>query len=154
MKRWSQPVFALGPEATWDDLINAIEASVQYCSDTYGRFGPMSAFAPLTEPANPDRWEPMRTPPSNLLVTSIERKEDARLLKAFARAENEIRPLLHESPGSPVQIDYERLIADVYDQMERSEVIAFCHTNSNPDDPSFFFLRGLAAINSVNKYLR
>ncbi len=51
----SIPIFPLGPEAVWEDVLNAIEASVQYQSEHGGKFGPLFAFAPMTEPENPDQ---------------------------------------------------------------------------------------------------
>jgi hypothetical protein len=149
-----QPIFALDPSANWDDIDNAIAASVQYQSEKRGMFGPMFAFAPMTEPQNPDKWEPLQTPPKNLLVASIERSEDKRLLKAFKQAQIVIGPLLHESPNSPVQIHFDRLLADVYRQMEEAGLIAFCHVADDKDDPSFFFLRGTEGILAVNAQLR
>ena len=149
-----QPIFALNALADWEDIENALEASVQYQVSHRGKFGPMFAFAPMTEPANPDRWEPLATPPQYLLVASIERKEDARLLKAFQHAESKVGALLQESPVSPVSIGEGQPIADVYDQMEEAGVTAFCRLGQHKDDASFFFLRGTDAILAVNEGLR
>jgi hypothetical protein len=148
------PIFALNALADWDDIENALEASVQYQTSHRGQFGPMFAFAPMTEPANPDRWEPLATSPQNLLIASIERKEDARLLKAFQHAEKKAGALLRESPGAPVSISEGQPIGDVYDQMEEAGVTAFCRLVQHKDDVSFFFLRGTDAILAVNEGLR
>jgi hypothetical protein len=149
-----QPIFALDASADWDDVVNAMTASVQYQTKTRGRFGPMFAFAPMTEPGNLDEWEPLQVPPKFLLVASIERNEDDRLLKAFTRAQAEIGPLLLDSPASPVQIQRDRLVADVYGQMEQAGVTAYCSIGEHEDDPSYFFLRGTDAILAVNEHLR
>jgi hypothetical protein len=155
MSEYDQPIFALDPSADWDDLTNAMEASVQYQVSEHGKFGSMFAFAPMTEPANPDAWEPLADPPQNLLAASIERKLDARLLKAFKQAEGTAGPLLlQSSPESPVWIDELKLIADVYDQMEKFGITAFCRLGTHENDVSFFFLRGLDGILAVNERLR
>jgi hypothetical protein len=148
-----QPIFPLDASADWDDVMNAMTASVRYQTETRGQFGPMFAFAPMTDPENLDEWEPLHVPPKFLLVTSIERKEDERLLKAFTGAAAEIGLLL-SSPASPVQIQQDRPVADVYRQMEEAGVTAYCSIAEHFDDPSYFFLRGTDAILAVNEHLR
>jgi hypothetical protein len=150
----SQPIFALDPSTDWEGVMNAMEASVQYCSDVLGGFGPLFAFAPMTEPANPDRWEPMTKAPKDLLLVSIARAEDKRLLKAFQLAEPEIGPLLHDSPTSPVRRNASLPIADVYRQMEQAGVTAYCITYEGENDASFFFVRGTDAIRKLDGQLR
>jgi hypothetical protein len=147
------PIFALGVSADWDDLANALQASVQYQSRVRNAFGPLFAFAPLLEPENPDAWEPLPAWPREVLLGSIARKEDARVVKAFAQVEDHIGPLLHNSTTSAVRIDEHRLIADVYDQMDAAEVTAFCRLGSHEDDLSLFFVRGAKAIEPLNAAL-
>jgi hypothetical protein len=149
-----QPIFALDASADWDDVINAMTASIRYQTETRGQFGPMFAFAPMTEPENLDEWEPLHVPPKFLLVASIERNEDERLLKAFTRAAAAIGPLLLDSPASPVRMQQDRPVADVYQQMEQAGVTAYCCIGEHEDDPSYFFLRGTDAILAVNEHLR
>jgi hypothetical protein len=76
------------------------------------------------------------------------------LLKAFTRAQAEIGPLVLNSPASPVQMQQDRPVADVYRQMEQAGVTAYCSIGERKDDPSFFFLRGTDAILAVNEHLR
>jgi hypothetical protein len=61
MGRKTVPVFPLDPTAEWEDLMNALEASVQYQLAHGGKYGPLFAFAPMTVPGDPDKWEPVTT---------------------------------------------------------------------------------------------
>ncbi len=142
----SIPIFALDASADWEDLENALEASVQYQTRVAGKFGPVFAFAPLTAPTNPDGWEPLATPPDFLLLASIERSRDAFLLQAFRRSERQIGPLLRESTASVVKIAWDQPIADVFRQMENSAVRAFASLGLLQNDLSRFFVRGSRAI--------
>jgi hypothetical protein len=108
----------------------------------------------MTEPANPDKWEPLQTPPGNVLIASIDRGRDQRLIKAFELAKCEVgRLFVNNSPDSPVRVDGELPVADVYQQMEQSGVTAFCTTGTHEHDFSFFFLRGAQTIIAFNAHL-
>ena len=146
----SIPIFALDASADWEDLENALEASVAYQTKHAGKFGPLFAFAPLTAPGNPDGWEPLATPPDFLLLVSIERSRDATLLKTFRRTEKRIGPLLHGSAASVVRIAEDQPIADVFRQMEGASVRAFASLGLCHNDISRFFVRGSWAILALN----
>ncbi len=92
--RFGVPAFALDASTDWDDLENALEASAQYQSDHLHRIMPLFAFVPMTEPADPDAWVPFIGPLENLLLVSIERRADARLLRACERARDTVGPVL------------------------------------------------------------
>ena len=131
-----------------------MDASVQYQSSERGVILPLFAFAPMTEPANPDKWEPMKTQAENLLVVSIERHLDAKILKALKRAERILGPALLLSPSSPVQMDHALPIADVYRQMDECGVKACYYTGAGKDDMSFFFFAGRNAVIAFDTHLR
>ena len=148
------PIFALDDSADWlDDLENAMEASIQYQTRVAGKFGPVFAFAPLTTPADPDEWKPLKTAPDFLLLVSIERGRDAVLLKAFRRAENQIGPLLCQSAASGIRIDEAQPIGDVFRQMENLSVKAFASLGLLQDDLSRFFVRGSRAVLALHAAL-
>ena len=88
------PVFALDDSTTWLDLENAMEASVEYQSSKRGKILPLMFFAPLTEPANPDAWLPLKTLPEHLLIVSIERHIDTKVLKALKQAQASLGDLI------------------------------------------------------------
>jgi hypothetical protein len=146
------PVFALDPFLKWNDLENAIEGCVQYQNATTGKIRPVMLFAPMTEPENPDTWQPMKVLPENLLLISIERSWDALLLKAFARA----RAVL----GQPAAIfpsvwsQPQALIADLYSEMTKAGMVSYKELHDGKDDLSFFFLRGREPIQAFNDSLR
>ena len=151
----SIPIFPLGPEAVWEDVLNAIEASVQYQSEHGGTFGPLFAFAPMTEPDDPDRWEPLAVPPLHLLLVSASRTADATMLKVFARAEPQIGALHRDSPGSRVKFAWEEQVAVLYDVMEEQEVVAYrFSTGQGADDCTFFCVRGADTALALNEALR
>ena len=139
--------------ADWDDLPNALEASIQYQQAHGGKFGPLFPFAPMTEPEDPDTWEPVLRP-QNLLLVSIDRSEDARLRKAMAELEPLLGPLVEVEPGSAIEFHETAPIADVYEQMEAAGVIACCARQcSHKDDASLFCIMGPDAIVSLNTAL-
>ena len=115
-----------------------------------GNFLPLFLFAPLTAPANPDVWEPLATVPNYLLVISIERHLDAKILKALAQAEATLGPATVVSPSGPVSIDHAQPIAEVYRQMADAGLQAAYRTLIDKDDASFFFLRGYEAVVAFN----
>lgn len=45
-----------------------------------------------------------------------------------------------------VKVDYEQPLSDVYRQMSEAQVLVFAQTSPGKDDPSFFFVRGGAAV--------
>jgi hypothetical protein len=146
------PVFALDPFLTWNDLENAMGACVQYQSSTTGIIRPVMLFAPMTEPENPDTWQPMKVLPENLLLVSIERSWDALMLKAFDRARDVLGQPATVFPsvwGRP-----EALIADIYSAMAKSGMVSYKELHEDKDDPSFFFLRGRETIQAFNDSLR
>jgi hypothetical protein len=111
------PVFALDETTDWEDLENAISASADYQSRKLGKIIPLMFFAPLTTPANLDAWEPMKTAPDNLLIVSIERSADKKLIKALELAKPELGELKLASSFPAVQVNYEKPLASVYQQM-------------------------------------
>ncbi|MCX6897344.1 MAG: hypothetical protein NT105_01470 [Verrucomicrobia bacterium] len=148
------PVFALDPATTWDDLNNDMEAVVRYQQTERGKILPLFCFAPMTEPANPDVWEPMKTLPENLLVVSIERHIDAKILKALELARAAVGEVVQASPDSPVGINYELPLSDIYEQMSDAGVSACSSVHPDKDDPSFFFLRGSDTVIAFDEELR
>ena len=148
------PIFALDVSTDWEDMENALEASVQYQTRVAGKFGPLFAFAPLTAPKNPDGWEPLETPPDFLLLVSIERSQDAFLLKTFRRSQRQVGPLLRESTASGVRIAEDQPIADVFRQMDDTAVRAFASLGLLQNDLSRFFVRGSRAILALNAAMR
>src|SRR4051812_39122717 len=117
------PVFALDPATDWDeDFLNAMDASLQYQSTVRGSVLPVFAFSPMTAPANPDTWEPLPSSPENLLIVSVERSWDAKLLQALDRARRVVGTVMHNADDSAVHLDQLVPIADVYQQMEEAEV--------------------------------
>ena len=97
-------VFPLDPTAEWEDLMNALEASVQYQLAHGGKYGPLFAFAPMTVPDDPDKWEPVTTRLQNLLLVPIAREEDARLRQALKKAAPSVGELAEVAPGSAIQL--------------------------------------------------
>ena len=146
------PVFALDPFLTWNDLENAMEGCVEYQNSTTGIIRPVMLFAPMTEPANPDTWQPMKVLPENLLLVSIERSWDALMLKAFARARDVLGQPTAVFPS--VWSRPQALIADIYSEMAKSGVVSYKELHEDKDDPSFFFLRGRETIQAFNDSLR
>ncbi len=148
------PVFALDAATTWADLENDMTACAQYQSDKLGKIIPLMLFAPMTEPENLDAWEPLKTLPENLLVVSIERKVDQTILQALRQTEAILWPG-HPSVTAPaVSINFNLPLADVYRQMTVAGIPTHTHTQAHKDDPSFFFLRGSAAVQAFSKELR
>ncbi len=135
------PVFALDETTDWDDLENAMSASADYQARKLRKIIPLMFFAPLTTPENLDAWEPMKTAPDNLLIVSIERSVDKKLIKALELAKPELGELKLADSFPAVQVDYEKPLASVYQQMEAADIAAYALTFSGPDAPSFFFLR-------------
>jgi hypothetical protein len=148
------PVFALDAATTWADLENDMAACVQYQSDKLGKIIPLMLFAPLTEPENLDAWEPMKKLPENLLVVSIERKVDVTILQAIRQAEAILGAVQQAVAAPAVSINFELPLADVYRQMTVAGIPIHTHTQAHKDDPSFFFLRGSAAVKAFSKELR
>jgi len=150
------PVFAFGEEATWDDLVDAMEASVQYQSCDRGKILPLMCFAPMMEPENLDTWEPLKTKPDNLLVISIERSKDAVVLEALRQAEPELGEgrLAGSFPAVQVDLNDGKPVADVYRQMSEAGIAAFAMTHPRKDDASFFFLLGKDAVLAFDRALR
>jgi hypothetical protein len=148
------PVFALDETTDWEDLENAMSASADYQARNLGKITPLMFFAPLTTPANLDAWEPMKTAPDNLLIVSIERSADKKLIKALELAKPELGELKLASSVPAVQVNYEKPLASVYQQMEAADIAAYALTFSGPDAPSFFFLRGAAVVLAFDRALR
>jgi hypothetical protein len=148
------PVFALDETTDWEDLENAISASADYQSRKLGKIIPLMFFAPLTTPENLDAWEPMKTTPDNLLIVSMERSADEKLIKALELAKPELGELKLAGAFPAVQIDFEVPLAEVYQQMEAAGIAAYTQTFSGPDAPSFFFLRGGAGVLAFDRALR
>jgi hypothetical protein len=148
------PVFALDADSTWTDLENAMEGCVGYQSSKRDMILPLMLFAPMTEPENPDAWEPMKVLPENLLMVSIERHLDARILKALQQAEAVCGETQHAATCAAVSIDFDLPVADVYEQMTRAEIVSFALTYTDKDDASFFFLRSEIAIRAFDAELR
>ena len=107
-----------------------------------GSFYALFAFAPLVEPENPDTWAPLDHVPAAVLLISIERSWDAKVLQALAQMEREGVAVGHAGAAAPFAIDWATPIADVYEQMAAAGLTAFSHTGEDPDDMSFFLLRG------------
>lgn len=156
MKKRSRtmPVFALDESVDWDDLENALEASAEYQSSQRGVILPLFAFAPMTEPANLDQWEPMKSVPQDLFLVSVERRIDARVLEALEKAAPLLGPVVRAEAAAPVRIDLTLPLADIYRQMAEAAVAAFAETRLGKDDPSFFFLRGAEAVRVFDRELR
>ena len=150
------PVFALDAATTWDDMENAMEGCVEYQSFKRGKILPLMLFAPMTEPENPDAWEPMKVLPENLLIVSIERHVDANILKALQQAQATCGEVRHAATFPAVQINCnaDLALADAYEQMSRAGIFAFALTYPGKDDPSFFFLRGAATVKAFASELR
>ena len=148
------PVFALDESTDWDDLDNVMSASAAYRVKHHGRIIPLMFFAPMTEPENLDAWLPMRTTPEHLFIVSIERSTDATLIKAFQHAEAELGELRLSASCPAVQIDFEEPFAAIYQQMEAADIAAFASLMPGRDDPSFFFVRGLHAVQAFDRALR
>jgi len=148
------PVFALDATATWTDWENAMLGCVEYQSSQRGKILPLMFFAPLTEPENMDAWEPMKTLPENLLIVSIERKVDGTILQALNQAAGVLGEVRHAATFPPVRINFNLPLADVYRQMTVAGILAYTLTRDGKDDPSFFFLRGMAAVKAFNQELR
>ena len=148
------PVFALAPASNWGDLENAIAGSVAYQSAKLGRILPLILFAPMMEPANPDTWEPVKSVPENLLIVSVERSMDRRILKALQWARAGCGELQHDGACARVSIDFEGLVAAVYEQMTYADICSFARVFPGKDDPSFFFLRTEAAVRAFDAQFR
>ena len=152
------PVFALAEETTWDDVDNAMAASAEYQSSKLGKIIPLIFFAPLTEPANPDAWEPMGKMPLNLLIVSIERSTDATMREALRHAAADLgapEPALgFVPPGMEIEIEDEGLLAEVYERMTAADLRFHAHEQTGEDDPSFYFVRGGAAVRAFDRALR
>lgn len=108
----------------------------------------------MTEPANPDVWEPKDSPPENLLLVSIERDRDKVVLKPLAGAERVLGAAVHESPDAAVLVDDTLPITEAYTQMEHAGLKVFCRTRDGSDAMSFFLLRGANAVVAFNAHLR
>jgi hypothetical protein len=148
------PVFALEASSGWDDLQDAISGNANYQLTKLGTIIPLLLFAPLTTPDNLDAWVPMKTAPENLLVISLERKVDAKVLLALQQAEAELGRVRHAASFPAVSVNFELPVADVYAQMTATGILAYTLTLARPDDPSFFFLRTPAAVQAFNRELR
>ena len=147
-------VFALDAGTDWEDLLNAMEACINYQSTRRGKILPLMFFAPLTEPENLDAWEPMKTVPENLLVLSLERKVDLQLLQALEQAAPVLGAISHAATCQAILLDFKLPLADVYAQMTAAGILAYTYTQTHKDDPSYFFLRGVAAVRAFDKELR
>lgn len=82
----------------------------------------------MTEPENLDAWVPLKAPPKNLFIISVERTMDAALLKALKRAEAELGAVRRAGTSPDVRIDFEQPLADVYAQMTAADIAAFALT--------------------------
>ena len=127
---------------------------VEYQSSKRGKILPIMCFSPMTEPENLDAWEPMKLLPENLLIICIERKVDARILKALWRAEAVVGEVCHEGTRTGMGINFELPLADVYRQMGSAEIRAYAFTRMGVDDASFFFIRGGEAVRAFDRELR
>lgn len=150
------PIFPLGEETTWDDIENAMAGSAEYQSSKLGRIIPLMFFAPLTEPPNPDAWEPLRTTPLNLLVISIERQTDATMREALRQAAAVLgAPEPAFGFGLPgMEMEEEGPLAAVYEQMTAADLRFHAFEQTGEDDPSFYFIRGGAAVRAFHRGLR
>ena len=148
------PVFALDDSTDWDDLDNVMAASAEYQLKHHRRIIPLMFFAPMTEPENLDAWVPMKTLPERLLIVSIERSTDATLMKAFEHAEADLGELRLSASCPQVCIDFEEPFAHVYEQMEAAGIAAYASPQPGRDDPSFFFVRELDAVQAFDRGLR
>jgi hypothetical protein len=148
-------VFALDPDSTWDDLEDAMTGCVDYQSRHGGKIIPLLFFAPMTEPENPDAWEPMREAPENLLIVSVERSADETLFRALRHAQPAIGEV-YRAGTFPIVVhtDFKGPLATVYEQMAAAKIHAFAHTFEGKDAPSFFFVRGKEAVRSFSDGLR
>ena len=140
------PVFALDAASPWADLENAMAGSAEYQASRRGRILPLLLFAPMTEPENPDAWEPMKALPENLLIISIERPMDNRILRALQQAAAVCGETQHAAACPLVRIDFELPLANVYEQMAGAGILSYALTHPGKDDSSFFLLRGSAAV--------
>jgi len=152
--RINLPVFALDASATWDDLENAVWAAVQWQTAHHGKFLSLFLFAPRTEPANPDAWEPLATLPDDLLIFSIARATDAIVLKALQQAGAHVGPVVHHGTDPRMDLDVRLPLADVYRQMTVAGLRAFAYVLPREDDASYFFLRGAATVRAFDTALR
>lgn len=152
------PVFALAEETTWDDVDNAMAASSEYQLSKLGRIISLFFFAPLTEPENPDAWLPMLKTALNLLIVSIERSTDATVREALRHAAADLgapEPALgFVLPGMEIEIEDEGLLAEVYERMTAADLRFHAHEQTGEDDPSFYFVRGGAAVRAFDRALR
>ena len=148
------PVFALDETYGWEDLEDAMSGCVEWQSANRGKIIPLMLFAPMTEPENPDGWEPMKVMPDGLLAISIERTWDALLFKALKRAHRVVGPVPDARHCREVTIDFEAPLAEIYRQMDTAKVRAFTMVKPGRDDPSFFFLRGRAAVQALSDGLQ
>ncbi len=145
--------FALGKETTWDGLTNAMEAYLRHETATTGTFTPLFFFAPTTEPANPDLWQPLPGMAENTLIISIARHWDTTIVKALEHMKDSIGKIYYPGDTS-IGINYTLPIADVYQQMNRAEINIYSRTGTHPDDPSFYFVRGEATMRAFDQGLR
>jgi hypothetical protein len=146
------PIFALEASSGWDDLQDAISGNANYQLTQLGTIIPLLLFAPLTTPENLDAWVPMKTAPENLLIISIARKMDARVLQALQQADADLGGVRHAATCPTLSVNFELPVADVYAQMTATGILAY--TLTRPDDPSFFFLRTPAAVQAFDRELR
>jgi hypothetical protein len=147
------PVFAVEAAADWNDLWNAMEGCVTYQQTRRGIILPLLMFAPMTEPENLDAWEPMRTLPENLLIMSIERPMYDKVLQALQLAREVIGEICRTGSGAAVDIDFRLPLTDIYRQMTVAGIRAATLIQNHPDDGSFFFLRGSAAVQAFSREL-
>jgi hypothetical protein len=124
---------------------------VQYQKATTGKIRPVMLFAPMTEPENPDTWQPMKVLPENLLLISIERSWDALMLQAFARARDVLGQPAAVFPS--VWSQPQALIAGLYSEMTKAGIVSYKELHDGKDDLSFFFLRGREPIKAFNDSL-
>ena len=117
------PIFALDASTTWDDLQNAISGNANYQLTQLGTIIPLLLFAPLTTPDNLDAWVPMKTAPENLLIVSIARKMDDRVLQALQQADAELGGVRHAATCPTLSVDFELPVADVYAQMIATRIL-------------------------------
>lgn len=148
------PVFALDETTDWEDLENAMAASVEYQSRKMGKIIPLMFFAPMTEPENLDAWVPMKATPENLLIVSIERSTDAVIFRALDKAEGTLGEM-RLAPSCPeVSVDHEEPLAVIYEQMADGGIESYAAPGSGEDAPSFFFLRGKESVLAFDRALR
>lgn len=147
------PVFALEAATMWSDLEKVAKGVVDYEADELGHTLPLILFSLMTTPANPNRMEPMQTPPENLFIISIERPMDALVRKAAKQARTVLGVKDPASESTGVTINGELPLANVIEQMQKLGVQIDWTTSRDKNHASFFFLCGNAAVEAFGDAL-